>query len=99
MYHKKNNQNISQPCEMGTKKSVNHVKRVPEKKTVNHVKRVPEKNQSTIWKWYQKKTSHACEKGTRKKPVMHVERGPEKMEQLKDLSLLLIITKINVMYL
>ena len=87
MYHKKNNQNISQPCEMGTKKSV------------NHVKRVPEKNQSTIWKWYQKKTSHACEKGTRKKPVMHVERGPEKMEQLKDLSLLLIITKINVMYL
>jgi len=46
-----------------------------------------------------KKTSQPCEKGTRKKPVMHVERVPEKMEQLNDLSLLLIITKINVMYL
>ena len=34
-----------------------------------------------------------------KNPVKHVERVPEKMEQLKDLSLLLIITKINVMYL
>ena len=66
MYHKKNNQNISQPCEMGTKKSVNHVKRVPEKKTVNHVKRVPEK------------TSQPYENGTRKKPVMHVKRVPEK---------------------
>lgn len=55
MYHKKNNQNISQPCEMGTKKSVNYVKRVPEKKPVNHVKRVPEKNQSCMWKEDQKK--------------------------------------------
>lgn len=64
---KKNNQNISQPCEMGTKKN-----------PVNHVKRVPEKNSQPYENGIRKKNSHACEKGTRKKPSKTCEKGTRK---------------------